>query len=110
MLERSTSRTTTQEQKTINRKLDVIRRLVQVATAVVMALLLILWFVDHPSLAPHTKQPILGALFIICAAYALALEVGRGSTGVVLFLVASGLAISMFAMGYAVRAIQPYLL
>jgi hypothetical protein len=102
-------RTQDGQAKAVNRKLDILRRLVQVATAVVMALLVMLWFIDHPDFAPSTKQPVLGALFIICLAYILALEIGRGSTGVVIFLVASGVAISMYSLGWATCAMHRYL-
>jgi len=95
------NRTQASEQKSTSRKLDAVRRLVQVATAVVIALLLMSWFVDHPALAANTKNPIIGALFLICLAYIVALEMARGSSGVVIFLVVSGASVSSFCGGYA---------
>jgi len=107
---KSKTETQTEEKRSDNRRLDALRRLVQIATAVVMALLVILWFMEHPDLVSHdTKQPILGGLFIVCLAYIAALEVARGSKSVVIFLVLSGMSISSFALGYAAHALRHYL-
>jgi hypothetical protein len=102
-------RTKKEQTKAISRKLDILRRLVQVATAVVIALLFILWFIQHPALSPSTKQPVLGALFIVCAAYIVALELARGSAGVVIFLLATGNTITMLSLGYTLCRMHEYL-
>lgn len=95
------NKTQAADQKSTSRTLDVVRRLVQVATAVVIALLFMSWFIDHPALAPSTKTPLLGALFVICLAYILALELARGRAKVVIFLVVSGTSACSFSGGYA---------
>lgn len=98
---RTANRAQEAEQKSTSRTLHVVVRLVQVATAVVIALLLMVWFLDHPALAPSTKTPVIGALFVICAAYVLALELARGRAKVVIFLVVSGTSACSLSGGYA---------
>ena len=96
----ATNRTQAADQKSTSRTLHVVLRLVQVATAVVIALLFLAWLVDHPALSSSTKTPVLGALFVICVAYILALELARGRAKVVIFLVVSGATSCGFAGGY----------
>jgi hypothetical protein len=99
-LERA-NKTHVAEQKTNSRTLDAFRRLVQIATAVVVALLLMAWFVDHPAMASSTKTPVLGALALICVAYIVALELAHGRTGVIMFLIISGCTSAALSGGYA---------
>jgi hypothetical protein len=44
---------------------------------------------------------VLGALFLICLAYILALELVRGRTGVIVFLIISGTLVAGVGGGYA---------
>jgi|WetSurMetagenome_2_1015567.scaffolds.fasta_scaffold00184_36 hypothetical protein len=89
------------EQKSTSRTLHVVVRLVQVGTAAVIALLLMVWFIDHPALSSSTKTPVIGVLFVICVAYIVALELARGRAKVVIFLVVSATAACSFSGGYA---------
>ncbi len=100
------------ENKTINKRLDVIRKLTMLATAVVMAMLIVLWLFTHPgfeTLTHGAKTPILAGLFVVCLAYIVALEVGKGSSAVVMFLVFSGFGVSAFALGFATAELRHYL-
>lgn len=97
------------DQKSTSRTLHVCMRLAQVATAVVVALLLMVWFVDHPALASSRKTPAIGALFIICLAYMLALELARGRAKVVIFLIVSGTSACSFSGGYAISWLNCHL-
>jgi hypothetical protein len=108
----STNAAQGKETKNTNRGLDVLRRLVQLGTSVVMALLILLWLINHPGFETLThgeKTPILAGMFIVCGAYIVALEIGKGSSSVVIFLVASGLAVSSYAAGYATSELRRYL-
>jgi hypothetical protein len=90
------------EQKINSLTMDAYRRLLQLATAVVIAFVLMAWFVDHPALASNTKNPLLGAILVICVAYIGALELVRARTGVVIFLIISGTASASICGTYAV--------
>jgi len=101
------------ENKTTNKRLDVLRRLVQLGTSVVMAMLVLLWLINHPGFETLThggKTPILAGLFIVCGAYIAALEIGKGSSAVVIFLVATGLVVSSFSAGFATAELRRYLI
>jgi len=99
---KSANKSQAAEQKSISKTLDGFRRLVQIATAVTVALLLMAWFVDHPALASSTKTPALGALVLICLAYLVALELAHGRTGVIMFLIISGSTSAGLSAGYAI--------
>jgi hypothetical protein len=100
LLER-TNRILDKSQKTTSKTLDGFRRLVQVATAVVLAFVMMAWFIDHPALQSNTKNPLLAGLSVICMAYLVALELAHGRTGVIMFLIISGTASAGISGGYA---------
>jgi hypothetical protein len=96
-----TNRVLDGNQKSTSKTLDGFRRLVQVATAVVLAFVMMAWFIDHPALQSSTKNPLLAGLAVICVAYLVALELAHGRTGVIVFLIISGTASAGISGGYA---------
>jgi hypothetical protein len=96
-----TLHTQTTQNKGISRSLDGFRRVIQLGTGVVLGLLVMVWFVDHPALSSNTKTPVLIALFLVCLAYIAALELARNHTKVVVFLIVTGAAAVGFSGGWA---------
>lgn len=94
------------EKQSLARVIDLIRQLVMIGTFVVIVLLVISSFVDHPALNFKHKYFAVGGLVSICVGFTASLWLAKGSPTVLLSLVAMGGGIFMFALGYAVSELR----
>jgi len=89
-----------------NRKLDAMRRIIQTTVGVIIVLLIISLFVDHPALNSHHRYPAVASMAAICIGYAIALELTKGNPGIILFLICSGIGVSCFTLGLVLGTIK----
>ncbi len=101
----STADAAAKKTPSLNRQLDVFRRIIQLACAVAVVLLILLWFLQHPLTESPHKRPALGALGVIVVGYMIALELSKGNAAVVLFLIFGGEGVALLALGYVWCAI-----
>jgi hypothetical protein len=77
-----------------------IRRLAQIGTFVLLVVMSVIVFVMHDPLSGMHRVHALTILYIVCIAYMIALELCKGSPGLVLFFVCSGLLVTGFTGGF----------
>lgn len=80
--------------------IDLIRRLAQIATLVLLIIMSVIVFVLHDPLAGMYRVHALAILYIVCIAYIIALELCKGSPELVLFFVCSALLVTGFTGGF----------
>ena len=101
-----TVRKNTKDKQSLSRVIDVIRQLVMVGTLVVIVLLLITVFVDHPALDFKHKYFAVGGMICICIGFTVSLWLAKGSPSLLLSLVAMGGGVFMFSLGYSVSELR----
>lgn len=90
----------------LSRAMDMIRQLVLVGTVVLIVLLIIGSFADHPAINVKHKYFALGGLITVCCGYAISLWMVRGQPVILLLLVVLGTAVLMFALGWTVSELR----
>lgn len=83
-----------------------IRQLVLVGTVVLVVLLIIGSFTDHPAVNVKHKYFALGGLVVMCSGYAVSLWLVRGQPVILLLLVVLGIGTLMFALGWTVSELR----
>ena len=96
----------TAEKQRTSRKMDLIRRLVQLTCAVVIVLMVVLLIFTRTTIQHPHKYPAAAFFSIVCVAYMVSLELARGNFSVLLFLIIAGNSVTFFAFGYALGVLK----
>jgi drug/metabolite transporter (DMT)-like permease len=102
------------QEETLSRAIDMIRQLVLIGTLVLVILLIIGSFVEHPSITAATtvsqkhKYFALSGLLTICGGYAISLWLVRGQPVLLLVLVFVGTSVLSFGLGWAVSELRRF--
>lgn len=94
------------EKQRINRKMDLIRRLVQLMCVVVLVLMTVLLIFTRTTVQHPHKYPAAAFFTIVCVAYGVSLEFAKGNFSVLLFLILAGNTVTSLAFGYALGVLK----
>lgn len=99
-------RTLQRKNNKTSRSVDACRRIVQLFSIVCIIIMIISLFVEHPSLKSPHKYPVVAGLSVVCLAYCVALEITKGHTSVILFLIMTGIGVASFTLGMLVERLK----
>lgn len=94
------------KESSLSRAMDMIRQLVLVGTVVLIVLLVIGCFSDHPTIDVKHKYFAVGGLVTVCTGYAISLWLVRGQPVILLLLVIMGTGTLMFSLGWTVSELR----
>ena len=97
------------KRETLSQVVDGLRQVITVGTLVVVMLLLIGAFVDHPIVSFQHRIYATIALACVCFGFALSLWLSKGHPTLMLILMMLGTAVFWFSLGYGIGRIQALL-